>query len=243
VAGGRHCTLDRVEIIGAAGEFLAPADDNQQRVVDRDPEPDQRDQVLDDEEDLGETRDSPNDQEAGRDRNRGDEQRHEGEQRPEHERKHGERTDRADERLYQHALTTAAAVARERVDAGELEAAAVRAHGRERRFDAPERARDRRLAVRLAGRVDEREVCPPVAGDEPLVRVGGVGGDARVGERFLHGAHRRGDRRPARRSGDPPAGPESQDRDIRWRRAAVAVQALDQLVCLEPGLAGQGGAL
>src|SRR5262249_56601679 len=57
VASGRHRPFDRFEVVGAAGELLAPANDDQQRVVDRDPEPDQRYQVLDDEEDLGEGRD------------------------------------------------------------------------------------------------------------------------------------------------------------------------------------------
>ena len=46
--GGDH----RSRVVRAAGSFLAPSGDEQQRVVDRDPETDERDEELDDERHL-----------------------------------------------------------------------------------------------------------------------------------------------------------------------------------------------
>src|SRR5262249_14605011 len=112
-----------------------------------------------------------------------------------------------------------AAVAREGINPGEPEAAAVQADGCERGLDARERARNRRLTVRLARRVDEREARPPVTGDESAIAGRGVGGDARAGKARPYGAHRRRGRRAGRPSRNPPAAAGAQDRGLRrpWR--------------------------
>ena len=51
--GGRHRDDDRVGVVAAVGALLAPAGDDQQRVVDRHAEADQRDEELHDERDVG----------------------------------------------------------------------------------------------------------------------------------------------------------------------------------------------
>ena len=68
--------------------LLAPSRDHEQRVVDRDAEPDQRDEELHDEADVGERRQHEHQHERRQDRHRGDEQRQQGEERREHEQQH-----------------------------------------------------------------------------------------------------------------------------------------------------------
>ena len=58
------------------GELLAEAEDHQQRVVDRHAEPDERDQELDDDRDVGDVGQRPDERERGQDRARRDQQRH-----------------------------------------------------------------------------------------------------------------------------------------------------------------------
>ena len=83
--------------------LLAPAGDEQQRVVDGDPEADEGDEELDDERDVGDVREPEHDEEGGEDRDGGDEQRHEGQERGEDEREDDQRAGAADHRLDEHA--------------------------------------------------------------------------------------------------------------------------------------------
>ena len=78
-------------------DLLTPAGDDQQRVVDGDTEPDQRDQELDDEADVGERGQQQHDQERGQDRHRRDQQRHQGQQRGEDEGQHDQRAQGAEQ--------------------------------------------------------------------------------------------------------------------------------------------------
>jgi hypothetical protein len=87
----------------AALPLLAPAGHQQQRVVHRHPQPDQGDQVLHQEADLGDLGQAKDGQEGCQDRDGGDQQRHEGQQRPEHEGEHHQGAEGADQRLDQHA--------------------------------------------------------------------------------------------------------------------------------------------
>ena len=82
--------------------LLAPAGDEQQRVVDRHPEADEGDQELHEEGDVGDVGEAQDDEQGREDRDRGDQQRHEGQQRGEDERENRERAERADHRLDEH---------------------------------------------------------------------------------------------------------------------------------------------
>ena len=79
--------------------LLAPADDDEERVVDRDPEPDQRDEELDDHGDVGDARERPDQQERRRDRDERHQQRHDRHERAEDEDEDEERAQRAEQRL------------------------------------------------------------------------------------------------------------------------------------------------
>ena len=57
--GGLHRPLDAASPLQAVGALLAPADDDQQRVVDRHAQADQGDQELDDRRDFGDRRSGP----------------------------------------------------------------------------------------------------------------------------------------------------------------------------------------
>src|SRR5262249_59886983 len=103
-----------------------------------------------------------------------------------------------------------AAAAREGIIPGEPEAAAVHADGCERGLDARKPARNRRLTVRLARRVDEREARAPVTGDESAIVGRGIGGDARAGKARPYGAHRGRDGGAVRRCDNPLAAWKSQ---------------------------------
>ena len=65
--------------------FLTPADDYEKCVVDRDAQPDQRDEELDDHRHVGDARDRPDQQERRRDRDNRHQQRHERHERTEDE--------------------------------------------------------------------------------------------------------------------------------------------------------------
>jgi len=64
--------VDRLVAGVAGGPLLTPAGHQQQRVVDRHPQADQRDQVLHDQVHLGEHRQQPDQQQRGQDGDRGD---------------------------------------------------------------------------------------------------------------------------------------------------------------------------
>jgi hypothetical protein len=73
----------------AVGALLAPAGHQQQRVVDRHAEPDQRDQVLHDQVHVGHDGEQADQQERRQDGDGGDQQRGKRQQRAEHEHQHG----------------------------------------------------------------------------------------------------------------------------------------------------------
>ena len=119
----------------AVGELLAEAEDHQERVVERHPEPDERDQELDDDGHVRQVREPPDERERVEDRRHGDGERHrDGRDRPEDEEQDDERAEAADERLGDHARAVAAAArgALERVAAGQVDGHAGR-HGRAQR--------------------------------------------------------------------------------------------------------------
>ena len=85
--------------------FLAPAHDDQERVVDRDAEADQRDEEDDDQVDLGQRGEPPDGQQCDRDRDDRHQQRYEGECGREDEHQHDQCPDAGEERLVQEAGT------------------------------------------------------------------------------------------------------------------------------------------
>ena len=168
--------------------LLAPARDDDQRVVDRHAEPDQRDQELHDRRDGRQLGQPEQQQERRQDRDQRHHQRHDGEERGEHERQHDERTEAAEHRLDEHAgaLALGAAVLRERVEARQEHALAADA-------GVAQRGAGGLLGghvlteggVRVGSWIDERERRAAVLGDEGLVARRGVGRDPRAGKRSL----------------------------------------------------------
>ena len=220
-----HRAHDRLVALVPVRALLAPARDDQQRVVDRHAEPDQRDQELDDRRHrrqlvspsssrklvMIDTTAITSGTTASTEANTNS--------------KHDERAEPAEQRLDEHAgAGVAAGGRRQRVEAGHVHRRAADGHAGER-----VRRRARRSAVGAevvgarARRVGERVDGAAVAGDERAVAGRGVGGDARAregrGELRVDarevGAHAgRGDRLPRRERGD---------RQERVGLAAVAV--------------------
>ena len=110
-AGGLHRPLHGLVAAAPVRALLAPARDDDQRVVDRHAEPDQRDQELHDRRDLGELGQPEQEQEGGHDRDDRHPERDEREQRGEDEGEHGQRADAADHRLEQDARAFAVGAA------------------------------------------------------------------------------------------------------------------------------------
>ncbi len=106
---GLHRALDGLVAAVAVGALLAPPRDDEQRVVDRDAEPDQRDQELHDRRHVGERGQAPEEQERGHDRDDRHQDRDDRQERREHEREHDQRAEPAEQRLEQHAGAVAAA--------------------------------------------------------------------------------------------------------------------------------------
>ena len=93
----------------AFAQLVAEAEDHQQCVVDRHAQPDQRDQELDDDRDVGDVGQDPDQRERIQDRRHRDHERHQHRrQRAEHEEEDHERAECSDHRLDKH--TRAAAV-------------------------------------------------------------------------------------------------------------------------------------
>ena len=115
--------------------LLAPAGHDQEGVVDRDAEPDERDEELHDHGDVGDAGQRPHEQEGRRDRDQRHQQRHERHERAEDEDQDDQRTERADERLHQHAGAAAAVGRRgaQGVEAGDLDGGAADGDAGERR--------------------------------------------------------------------------------------------------------------
>ena len=109
VAGGLHRDDDGFLVAAAVGAFLPPARHQEQRVVDGDAEPDQGDEELHDDADVGERRQPEHQHERRQDRHRGDEQRQQREERREHEEQHEQGARSAEQHLDQHARASCVA--------------------------------------------------------------------------------------------------------------------------------------
>ena len=114
-----HRDHNRVVIVAAVVALLAPARDEQQRVVDSNAEPDQRDEELHDERHIGQVGDRQQHHERRENRHRGDQERQQREEGREHECEDDERADPAEQRLAEDSRTAVvAATGRQRVLAG-----------------------------------------------------------------------------------------------------------------------------
>ena len=107
MAGMRHRLDERRFDVVAFAELVSEAEDHQQGVVDRDSQPDQRDQELNDDRDAGDEGERPDEGERVEDRRNRDDQWHEDcGQCPEDEEEDHKRAEPADDRLEQDARTT-----------------------------------------------------------------------------------------------------------------------------------------
>ena len=203
-AGGLHRALHGLVARAAVRALLAPARDDDQRVVDRHAEADQRDQELHDRRDGRQLGQPEQQQERGQDRDDRHQQRHDREERGEDERQHDERAEAAEHRLER---ARRGPRSRRRCPP-RARRSPVRWHAARRRRVA---SRSAALAafsaggvlaegrVRVGSRIDERERRAAVVGDEGRVAGRGVGGDPRARQRLARGARRAAAGPPARR--------------------------------------------
>ena len=210
----------------SAAAFLAPADDDEEGVVDRDPEPDERDQELDDHGDVRDVRDRPDEQKRGRDGDGGHQQRHDRHERPEDEDEDEQGAERAEQCLDEHSGAARVAVGRrrtKRVHPGHLDGRSGHGDAGECGLGLPSLCLSRIDAA--DGRVvDECERGASVIRDEAPVVGGRIRGDPYVWHRLLHASKRRGElgcdaRRVHRRT--------LWKRDHRNERSDVAAAAVD----------------
>ena len=168
-AGVLHGADDGLVALGAAGPLLTPAGDDEQRVVDRDAETDQRDDELDDLADLDDLLQGADRQERREHRYRPDDHRQQGEEAAEHEREDDERPDTADHGLDQNpgALLRGRRTVRQQGGTGH----AGRPSGRHARGQRPaqRRAGIRPAEARLRGGVQQPERRPAVVRHERRV--------------------------------------------------------------------------
>ena len=238
-AGMRHRLHERGLDLCALAQLVAEAEDHQQRVVDRDAQPDERDQELDDDRDVRDVGQDPDQRERVQDRRHRDHERHQHRrQRAEHEEEDHERAERADHRLEQHARAAAVSVrARflERVVARHLDGRAGREPGCGGGPHAVGAARG--VELRDPGRVDLLEDRVPVGRD--VHRVAGREVRARPCARHRRGGalHRTLDRDALGR-----VAARVEDDDIR-RPHAGAEPLQRALVRLVGGLTGDREAL
>ena len=97
-----------------AASLLAPAHHDQQGVVDRDPEADERDQELDHDRDIGHGGERPDQQERRRNGDERHQQRYDRHERGEDEREHDQRAHGRDQHLHQEGDAAARVVSRGR---------------------------------------------------------------------------------------------------------------------------------
>ena len=124
IAFSTACVVRRARLLA----FLAPADDDQQRVVDRDSEPDQRDQELHDHGDVGDAVSGQIEQERRRDRDDRHQQRDDRGERAEDEDEHEQRAECGEQRPEEHARSRSLRVVAgcaERVEPGDPHACAA----------------------------------------------------------------------------------------------------------------------
>ena len=165
--------------------LVAPAHDDQQRVVDRDAEPDERDEELDDDRDVGDAGERPDEQERRRDRDRRHQQRHDRHERAEDQGEDDERAEAGEEDLQQdaHAGVVGAGAVRaagaQRLDPRDLDGGPAHGHSVERPLGAPG-LRLTGLEPRPLRDVDQRVGRAAVLGHERGSARRAVRGDARV---------------------------------------------------------------
>ena len=197
VTGVLHGDDDGVVVVAAVRALLAPPVDDEQRVVDRDAEADQRDEELHDEADVDHVGAEQHDRERREDRHRGDEQRHEREERGEQEQQHGQRAEPAEQGLDEQArrLGVVGALGQQ-VVAGDAEVeAGVLAGLLEDRLHRDVGADVGEALERL--RVDQRVGRAAVVGEEHVVLGLGVVDHPGAGQRRLDVVEHRRDLRPA----------------------------------------------
>ena len=229
--GGGHRPRHRVLAPAAGGQFLPPPGDQQQRVVDRHAQADQRGQVLHDDADRGDLGQAVEGGEAGRDRHRRHRQRHHRQRRAEHEQQHAQRRGPGQQRLGENPEPfPGLAAAGQLVHPGHRDTAARRQRGPHRGGDLRAQARRRQLPG--VGGEHQPVAQPRVAGQEPAVAGAGVIGGPQARPRRDRGE---------RRSPAPAARP-------RWPRPGRAAAAPRPLPgsrvrrCRSPaGSAGQPG--
>ena len=181
VAGVLHRDDDGVVVVAAVRAFLPPPVDDEQRVVDRDAEADQRDQELHDEADVHHVGAQQHDRERREDRHERDQQRHEREEGGEEEQQDGQRAEPAEERVDEQArcLRVVAALCQQvvagdaPVDVGLL--AGLLEHGSHRDVGPDVLEAQERLGV------DQRVGRAAVVGEEDVVA--GVGVAEHAGRR------------------------------------------------------------
>ena len=167
VPGGLHRDDHGLLVVVAVRALLPPARDDEQRVVDRDTEADQRDQELHDEADVGERRQAEHEQERREDRDRGDDQRQQRQERGEDEEQDDQCTRRTEQGLGQHARPRGVTAGRQHA-VGRQPAGEAGRRGRlvqsGRHLHVEARAEGRRQR-----RLDQRVRRPAVVGQESLV--------------------------------------------------------------------------
>jgi hypothetical protein len=235
----RHRLDERRLDVLALAQFVAEAEDHQQRVVDRHAEADERDQELHDDRDVRDVGQAPDQREGVEDRGHRDHDRHQHRrQRPEDEEQDHERAEAADHPLEQDARTAPGAVrARffERIVAGDLDGDARRQTGRRGRAHALGAAL--RVELRDARRVDLLEGRVPVARHVHQAAGREVRARARARHRRRGAPHRLRDRVAFRC-----VTARVEDDDVR-RANAGAERLQGSLVRLIGRLAGNGEAL
>jgi hypothetical protein len=215
--------------------FLAPARDQQQRVVDGDAQADQGDQELHDEAHVGEVGEPQDEQERGQDRHGRDDQRHERQERREHEQQHGQGAEGAEQRLRQHAGAFGVA-ARGQHRVGREPGLQPGAGGRLLE-DGLHLRLDPRPEALGEGALDQRERAAAAVGDEPRVPGAGQVDHPGLGHGGPHRVEDPGDLRSAVGHGAARRHGDHGHQGVGGARA----EGRDQLLLgLVPGLARQG---
>ncbi len=223
VPGRLHRPLDG-KLVGMPGRaLLPPAIDHQQGVVDRDPEPDQRDQELHDRIDVGDRRDPADHEEGRQDRDRRDDQREHCQRRPEDVQQHRQCPNATDQGLDQH---TSAAL----VDLRRQGGTPADEHRLPRHLGPRERALhllDTGDPLAPGLEVDQPEGGAAIVGDKRLVTGGGPGDDPGLGPGLDDPVEDRGQLPPHAGRLDRRSLRQRHDRNERRRIGTVAVDLHD----------------
>jgi hypothetical protein len=231
--------LHRVADGGLIGDLSAPAlftpaDDDQEGVINRDPESDERDEELDDHGYVRDVCDRPDEEERGRDCDGGHQQWNDRHERAEHEDEDEQGAECAEQCLDKHSRATRVALGRsctKRVHPCDLDRGAGDGDALKRRLGL--------LCLGLSGVhathggvIDERERGAAILGDEGAIVGGGVGSNPDVRHRLLHLCKRRGELAGDARRINGGALWKGDDGDKRGDVATAAVDLRDVLVGL-----------